>query len=186
MSRTRYPQISIVELADRWEALLRQMEREAHFDVLDWEDANAAGERFEEEQKITLLGCGVWRCGFAWRPGEVVKLALTSEAQSMNLLEAENYVLFGREGIESLLAPVLEVDPEGKYLVMAMTTPYLEIDFDAKFNRLDAQLNRLGFTDIHDENVGELDGRLVAFDYGEPVRPLDPVAVATIKQRLTR
>lgn len=187
MNSPSFPRISLTELVDRWEALLRQMEREAHFDAMDWEDASAAAERFEEEQRITLLGCGAHRCGFAWRPDQVVKLPLNDEGKAMNLLEAENYEVFGREGIDPLFAPVLEVDPDGAYIVMARTDyPGQGRDFDLRFELLDEQLHSLGFTDIHDENVGVLGGKLVAFDYGEPVRPLDPVAVMEIKRRLMR
>lgn len=176
---------AVADLADRWFALLRQMSKEAHLDFQSWEDTDAVAERFAEEQGVTLLGCGNFRCGFAWSPDVVVKLPVGEEVKYMNVAEAENYEAFRRAGIDELLAPVLELGPGGRYLVMQAVSIVPTPSFVLEHALLDELFSLLGLFDIHDENVGRIDdGRLVVFDYGEDYVQLKPDRVRMAKQFL--
>jgi hypothetical protein len=107
------------------------------------------------------LGRGVSREVFPFGPEHVLKIA-HDPSQGHNGAEAKAWET-APANMRRLLAPVLAVDPAGKWLLMQAATRVGECT-QREADRLGNDLgNRIG--DLHPANIGWLDGRWVAIDY---------------------
>ena len=127
---------------------------------------------FARENKIKPLACGESRCVFDMglypEGGPAIKLTVDGSPDS-NINEAD---LWERATTEQarLLAPVVASDPGGAWLVMELADTEIVFE-EAGSAAMDLQkmLHESGLylLDIHGSNIGTVDGRLVAIDYGE-------------------
>lgn len=116
------------------------------------------------------LGAGVSREVFDFGPDHVIKIASDPQA-GHNAAEAKAWAN-APAWAKPFLAPVLAVDPKGKWLLMSRATRIGEAS-NAQQDAVAAGLHyKIG--DLHRHNVGWLDGRWVAIDYAGGWQAVNP------------
>lgn len=107
------------------------------------------------------LGRGVSREVFPFGPDYVLKVA-HDPREGHNLAEAKAWAEAPAE-MRKHLAPVLQHDPKGVWLLMQAATRVGEATHRDENNLADALQHKIG--DLHAGNIGWLNGRWVAIDY---------------------
>lgn len=107
------------------------------------------------------LGRGVSREVFPFGPEYVIKIAHDA-TEGHNVAEAEAWATAPAE-MRKHLAPVLAHDPKGVWLLMRAATRVNECSGRDRDRLADNLGHKIG--DLHEGNIGWLDGRWVAIDY---------------------
>lgn len=112
------------------------------------------------------LGSGIAREVYDYKPGSiqghdcVVKVEVDQKCDFQNVAE---YTLWEQASphLRKFLAPVFNISPGGRILIMAKCEPCPKHLIPAKFPSV--------LRDLHEENIGLFDGKPVAMDYGRHI-----------------
>lgn len=168
-----------------------------HFEGIQLErtDDNLEGREVAENNGWKLLGCGIHRCAFKYKPDSVVKIAFSGsdEARNANKYEVSAYSI-AEPSVKEFINPISAFSPSYKWVTMPLvkTFDYPKQAEQAREVRR-ALLTKLGnrgayCKDVHLGNIGVLGGEPVLIDYGfgmecQVVKPIEQYKKEKVKPK---